>query len=52
MVSIPIAMQVLCSTDLAVASQALARRKAIISRLNALEDLAAMAIYAVIRLVL
>ncbi len=59
-VSIPIAMQVVCSTALAVGSQALARllylslarRKDIISRLNALEDLAAMGICAVIRLVL
>ncbi len=51
-VSIPIAMQVVCSTAFAVGSQALARRKAIISRLKALEDLAAMGICVVIRLVL
>jgi len=42
--SIPIAMQVVCSTALAVGSHALAKRKAIVSRLNALEELAAMTI--------
>jgi len=38
--SIPIAMQVVCATTMAVGAHALARRKAIVSRLNSIEELA------------
>ena len=40
--SIPIAMQVVCATTMAVGAHALARRKAIVSRLNSIEELAGM----------
>ena len=42
--SIPVAMQVVCSTTMAVGARALARRKAIVSRLNSIEELAGMEI--------
>ena len=42
--SIPVAMQVVCSTTMAVGARALARRKAIVSRLNSIEELAGMQI--------
>lgn len=40
--SIPIAMQVVCATTMAVGAHALAKRKAIVSRLNSIEELAGM----------
>jgi H+-transporting ATPase len=42
--SIPIAMQVVCGTTMAVGAHALAKRKAIVSRLNLIEELAGMTI--------
>lgn len=42
--SIPMAMNVVCATTLAVGARALARRKAIVSRLNSIEELASMSI--------
>ena len=42
--SIPVAMQVVCSTTMAVGAHALAKRKAIVSRLNSIEELAGMEI--------
>jgi H+-transporting ATPase len=42
--SIPVAMQVVCSTTMAVGARALAKRKAIVSRLNSIEELAGMEI--------
>lgn len=42
--SIPIAMQVVCGTTMAVGAHALAKRKAIVSRLNSIEELAGMTI--------
>ena len=42
--SIPIAMQVICTTTLAIGSRALAEKKAIVSRLTAIEELAGMQI--------
>ena len=42
--SIPIAMQIVCTATLAVGSHALAKRKAIVSRLNSIEELAGMQI--------
>ena len=42
--SIPVAMQVVCSTTMAVGARALAKRKAIVSRLNSIEELAGMQI--------
>ena len=40
--SIPIAMQVVCATTMAVGAHALAKRQAIVSRLNSIEELAGM----------
>lgn len=42
--SIPIAMQVVCTTTMAVGSRALARKNAVVARLSAVEELAGMAI--------
>ena len=42
--SIPIAMQIVCTATLAVGSHALAKKKAIVSRLNSIEELAGMQI--------
>lgn len=42
--SIPIAMQVVCTTTMAVGSHALAKKKAIVSRLSSIEELAGMTI--------
>ena len=42
--SIPIAMQVVCGTTMAVGAHALAQRKAIVTRLNSIEELAGMTI--------
>mgnify|MGYP001104904976 CR=1 FL=1 len=42
--SIPIAMQVVCTTTMAVGAHALAERKAIVSRLSSIEELAGMQI--------
>jgi H+-transporting ATPase len=42
--SIPIAMQVVCATTMAVGAHALAKRRAIVSRLSAIEELAGMSI--------
>ncbi|OMJ72870.1 hypothetical protein SteCoe_28588 [Stentor coeruleus] len=42
--SIPIAMQVVCATTMAVGAHALAKRRAIVSRLSAIEELAGMTI--------
>lgn len=42
--SIPIAMNIVCDTSLAVGVCALARRKAIVSKLNSIEELASMSI--------
>ena len=42
--SIPIAMQVVCTTTMAVGSRALARKSAVVARLSAVEELAGMAI--------
>lgn len=40
--SIPIAMQVICTTTLAIGARILAEKKAIVSRLNSIEELAGM----------
>lgn len=40
--SIPIAMQVVCTTTMAVGAHALAKKKAIVSRLSSIEELAGM----------
>ena len=42
--SIPIAMQVVCATTMAVGAHALAKRRAIVSRLSSIEELAGMTI--------
>lgn len=42
--SIPIAMQVVCATTMAVGAHALAKKRAIVSRLSAIEELAGMTI--------
>lgn len=45
--SIPIAMQVICTTTLAIGARALAEKKAIVSRLNSIEELAGMEVLCV-----
>mmetsp|Transcript_24553 Transcript_24553/g.4078 ORF Transcript_24553/g.4078 Transcript_24553/m.4078 type:complete len:136 (+) Transcript_24553:604-1011(+) len=40
--SIPIAMQVVCTTTMAVGAHALAKKRAIVSRLSSIEELAGM----------
>jgi H+-transporting ATPase len=42
--SIPIAMQVVCATTMAVGAHALAKRRALVSRLSSIEELAGMTI--------
>ena len=42
--SIPIAMQVVCTTTMAVGSKHLSEKKAVVARLSAIEELAGMSI--------
>ena len=42
--SIPITMQIVCTTTLAIGARVLAKKKAIVSRLNSIEELAGMQI--------